>query len=51
MYKSPARSVERVVLAAAVAMDGLLDPASALVQRVASQADDVEGVHDGDRVG
>ncbi len=32
-------------------VDGLLDPASAPVERVAGQTDDVEGVHHRDRVG
>lgn len=45
------RDVERVALVAAVAMDGLLDPAATPVQCVAGQADDVEGVHDRDGVG
>jgi hypothetical protein len=33
-----------------VAVDGELDPASVLVERVAGQADDVEGIQDRDRV-
>ena len=37
--------VERVVLAAAVSVQVLLDPAPAPVERVAGEADDVEGVH------
>jgi hypothetical protein len=49
--KGPSGAVEGVVLAAAVAVGGLLDPASALVRGVAGQADDVERVHDCDRVG
>ena len=43
--------VERVAGAAAVAAGVLLDPASAVVQGVAGQADYVEGVHHRDRVG
>jgi hypothetical protein len=43
-------SVARVVLVAAVAVDDLLDPAPALVERVAGGPDDVEGVHDRDAV-
>ena len=37
--------VERIVRAATVAVDGLLDMASAPVQRVAGQAHDVDGIH------
>jgi len=39
-----AGAVERVVLAAAVTVQVLLNASSALVQGVAGQADDVEGV-------
>ena len=46
-----ARGVERVVFAAAVSVDGLLDAAPALVEGVAGQADHVEGIHDRGRVG
>jgi hypothetical protein len=42
--------VERVVPVPAVAVDRELDPSSAPVERVAGQSDDVEGVHDRDRV-
>jgi hypothetical protein len=49
--QGPPRGVERVVLAATVAAAVLLDAAAALVQRVAGQADHVEGVHDRDGVG
>ena len=42
---------EGVVLAAAVAVNGLLDAAPALIEGVTSEADDVERVHDRDRVG
>ena len=37
--------VEGTALVAAVAMDGLLDPASASVQGIAGEADHVEGIH------
>ncbi|TDO56678.1 hypothetical protein EV651_11265 [Kribbella sp. VKM Ac-2571] len=50
MQGSPGR-VERVAFAATVAVDDLLDPAAALIERVAGQVHDVEGVHDRDRVG
>ena len=43
--------VERVVLAAAVSVDGLLDAPSALVEGIAGQADHVEGIHHRDCVG
>ena len=43
--QDPPRTVERVVLAAAVPVDGLLDPAAALVQRVAGQPHNMERVH------
>ena len=46
-----AGAVERVVLAAAVAVQVLLDPTPAAVQRVAGEADDVEGVHHRRRLG
>ena len=49
--QGPPRGVERVAGAAAVPVEVLLDPASAPVQRVAGQADDVEGIHHRDRVG
>src|SRR5690606_4213334 len=48
--QGPAGGVERVALAAAVTVQLLLNAAAALVQRVAGQADDVEGVHHRDRV-
>ena len=51
MCSSPSGPVERVVLAAAVAVDDLLDPAPAPVQRVAGQADDVERIHHRDASG
>src|SRR5699024_7202374 len=44
-------TVERVALAAAVPAGLLLNPATALIERVAGQAHDVKRVHDGDRVG
>ena len=50
MQGSP-RRVERVVLAVAVSVGGLLHPASALVQRVTGQTHHVEGIHHRDRVG
>jgi hypothetical protein len=34
-----------------VAVDDLLDPAPALVEGVAGEADDMEGIHDRDGVG
>jgi len=43
--QGPPRAVERIVLAAAVPMGVLLDSPAALVEGVAGQADDVEGVH------
>jgi len=43
--ESPARAVPRVVLAALVAVDVQLNTASALVEGLATQADDVERVH------
>ena len=43
--------VERAVLAAAVAVQALLDAASAAVQGIAGEADDVEGIHHAGRVG
>ncbi len=42
--QGPPRAVERVVLAAAVPMGVLLDSSAAPVERVAGEADDVEGV-------
>src|SRR5690606_29966103 len=47
----PPCAVERVVLRATAPVDDLLHPASAPVQGVTGQADDVEGVHHRDRVG
>ena len=49
--QGPPGPVERIGGAAAVAVELLLDPAAASVQRVAGQADDVEGVHYRDGVG
>ena len=49
--QGPSGPVERVPCAAAVTVQVLLDPAPALVQGVAGQAGDVEGVHHRDRVG
>ena len=49
--QGPAGPVERIVRAAAVAVDDLLDPAAAPVQGIAGEADDVEGVHHRDSVG
>jgi hypothetical protein len=49
--QGPARLVERISSAASVTVDGLLDPAAAPIQRVAGEANDVEGVHDRCRVG
>jgi hypothetical protein len=43
--QGPPRAVERVVGAAAVPMGVLLDSPAALVECVAGEADDVEGVH------
>jgi hypothetical protein len=43
--------VERVALAATVAVDGLLDPAAALIERLAGRADHVVGVHHGGDLG
>ena len=43
--------VERITGAAAVAMDGLLDAAAAVVEGVAGESDDVERVHHRDGVG
>ena len=45
-----ADAVERVAFPAAVAVDVLLDAASALVQRLAGEGDDVEGVEHRDGV-
>ncbi len=47
---SPAGAIERVVGAAAVTVQILLDPATAPVQGVAGETHDVEGVHDRGRV-
>src|SRR3954454_17994495 len=44
-------AVERVVLAAAVAVQVVLDSAPAAVQGIAGQADDVEGAHPSGGVG
>ena len=49
--QGPPGPVQRVAGAAAVAVQVLLDPAPAAVQRVAGQAHDVEGIHHRDRVG
>jgi len=49
--QGPPRLVERVTGAAAVPVGVLLDSAPAPVERVAGQADHMEGVHDRDRVG
>lgn len=46
-----ARRVERVILEPSVAVDLELDSASAMIGCLAGQADDVEGIHDRDRVG
>ena len=42
--QDPADAVERVALAAAVPTDGLLNSPSALIERLASEARDVEGI-------
>lgn len=42
--------VERIISAASMPVQLLLDPPAAAVQRVAGEADDLEGVHDGDRI-
>jgi hypothetical protein len=49
--QGPPGPVERVALAAAVAVQVLLDAAPAGVQGVPGQAHDVKGIHDRDRVG
>ncbi len=49
--QGPPGSVEGVAGAASVAVDGLQDAASALVQRLPGQAHDVKGVHHRDGVG
>ena len=46
-----AGGVQRVTGPASVSVKVLLDPAAALVEGVAGEADDVEGVHHRDRVG
>ena len=46
-----AGGVERVAGATAVAVGALLDSSPAAVQGVAGEADDVEGIHHGGRVG
>lgn len=43
--QGPAGTVERIITSAAVAVEVLLNPAPATVQRVPGQADDVEGIH------
>lgn len=43
--------IERIVLSAAVAAGRELDPASAAVQRIAGQANDVDRIHHGDCIG
>ncbi|AMS05722.1 hypothetical protein AXH35_09985 [Acidipropionibacterium acidipropionici] len=42
--QGPAGGIERVALAAAVPTDGLLNSPSALIERLASEARDVEGI-------
>jgi hypothetical protein len=49
--EGPPRPVERVLSSASVTAGVLLDSATAPVQRVTSQTDHVEGVHDRDGVG
>ncbi len=49
--QGPARRVERVTGAASMSVDGLLDASAASVEGVAGEADHVEGIHDGGRVG
>jgi len=49
--QGPPGRVERVSLHPAVAVDGLLHTPAAPVECVAGEADDVEGIHDRDRVG
>ncbi len=49
--QGPPCTVERVVLAAAVTVGALLDPAPAPVQGVTGQTHDVEGVHHRYRAG
>src|SRR5699024_4455285 len=41
--------VERIVLLASALVKLLLDPAATVIQSVSSEANDVEGIHDGDR--
>ena len=47
----PPRGVQRVALAAAVTVQVLLDPATALIPGPAGQADHVEGIHQRHRAG
>ena len=47
--QGPPGAIQRVLRAAAVSVQLLLDPATALVQRIGGQADDVERVHHRDR--
>ena len=51
MAEQAADLVERVVFVAAAAEGVLLDAAADLVDDLGAQADDVEGVEHGDRVG
>jgi hypothetical protein len=46
-----ARTVERILGVAAVAVQALLDPTAALVESVAGEGHDMEGVHHRGRVG
>jgi hypothetical protein len=45
--QGPTGPVERIISAASVAVQGLLDPAPALVEGIAGQPDDVERIQDG----
>jgi len=47
--QEPPRPVERIVFAAPVPVEILLNTASALIQSIASKVNDVEGVHHHDR--
>ena len=49
--QGPTRAMERVARAAPVTSDGLLDPPPALVERLASQARHVKGIHHGRGLG